>query len=48
MGYMVTFLELASTVLIVVGVGLVSVPVALICAGIAGLVFAIAIERKTD
>ena len=43
---MATIIQITGAVLAVAGIGLFSIPVALIVAGIATLIFGIALERK--
>jgi len=43
---MATIIQIAGAALLVVGIGLISVPASLIVAGLATLAFGIALERK--
>jgi hypothetical protein len=43
---MATIIQITGAVLVVAGIGLFSVPVALIVAGLATVIFGIALERK--
>ena len=43
---MATIIQIIGAVLVVAGIGLFSIPVALIVAGVATLIFGIALERK--
>ena len=43
---MATIIQITGAVLVVAGIGLFSIPVALIVAGLATVIFGIALERK--
>jgi len=43
---MATTIQIIGAVLVIAGIGLMSIPAALVIAGLAGIVFGIALERK--